>query len=80
MGTLLLPKTRDNYPDRITATFSVYPSPKVSDVVVEPYDATLPVHQLLEKSNETFMIDNEALLSISHYVLKQKEPKYKDLN
>merc|ERR1712079_54671 len=39
MGTLLLLKIRDNYPDRITATFSVYPSPKVSDVVVEPYNA-----------------------------------------
>merc|ERR1719162_2031301 len=78
MGTLLLLKIRDNYPDRITATFSVYPSPKVSDVVVEPYNATLSIHQLLENSDETFVIDNEALFSISHNVLKQKEPKYKD--
>merc|ERR1712232_1377512 len=79
-GTLLLLKIRDNYPDRITATFSVYPSPKVSDVVVEPYNATLSIHQLLENSDETFVIDNEALFSISHNVLKQKEPKYADLN
>merc|ERR1712115_654169 len=79
-GTLLLLKIRDNYPDRITATFSVYPSPKVSDVVVEPYNATLSIHQLLENSDETFVIDNEALFSISHNVLKQKEPKYSDLN
>eukprot|EP01084_Bolivina_argentea_P016264 30466_1 len=28
MGTLLLLKIQYNYPDRITATFSVYPSPK----------------------------------------------------
>merc|ERR1719189_609823 len=80
MGTLLLLKIRDNYPDRITATFSVYPSPKVSDVVVEPYNATLSIHQLLENSDETFVIDNEALFSISHNVLKQKEPKYEQLN
>jgi tubulin beta len=80
MGTLLLLKIRDNYPDRITATFSVYPSPKVSDVVVEPYNATLSIHQLLENSDETFVIDNEALFSISHNVLQQKEPKYADLN
>jgi tubulin beta len=80
MGTLLLLKIRDNYPDRITATFSVYPSPKVSDVVVEPYNATLSIHQLLENSDETFVIDNEALFSISHNVLKQKEPRYADLN
>merc|ERR1712050_443962 len=79
-GTLTLLKLRDAYPDRITATFSVYPSPKVSDTVVEPYNATLSIHQLLENSDETFVIDNEALYNISHNVLKQKQPKYKDLN
>jgi hypothetical protein len=41
------------------ATFSVMPSPKVSDTVVEPYNATLSVHQLVENSDETFCIDNE---------------------
>ena len=30
-------------------TFSVVPSPKVSDTVVEPYNATLSVHQLVER-------------------------------
>jgi tubulin beta len=80
MGTLLLMKCRDNYPDRILATYSVYPSPKVSDVVVEPYNATLSIHQLLENSDETFVIDNEALYNISHNVLKQNTPKYSDLN
>jgi tubulin beta len=80
LGTLLLLKIRDNYPDRITCTFSIYPSPKVSDVVVEPYNATLSIHQLLENSDETFAIDNEALYNISHNVLKQQQPRYKDLN
>jgi len=36
MGTLLLLKVRDAYPDRITSTYSIFPSPKVSDTVVEP--------------------------------------------
>jgi tubulin beta len=80
LGTLLLLKIRDNYPDRITCTYSVYPSPKVSDVVVEPYNATLSIHQLLENSDETFVIDNEALYNISHNVLKQNQPKYSQLN
>jgi tubulin beta len=44
MGTLLLSKIREEYPDRMMATFSVVPSPKVSDTVVEPYNATLSVH------------------------------------
>jgi tubulin beta len=61
MGTLLISKIREEYPDRMMATFSVVPSPKVSDTVVEPYNATLSVHQLVENSDETFCIDNEAL-------------------
>merc|ERR1712157_225352 len=80
MGTLLLLKIRDAYPDRILNTFSVYPSPKVSDTVVEPYNAVLSSHQLLENADETFIIDNEALYNISHNVLKQTAPKYADLN
>jgi tubulin beta len=61
MGTLLISKIREEYPDRIMCTFSVVPSPKVSDTVVEPYNATLSVHQLVENTDETFCIDNEAL-------------------
>ena len=37
---------REEYPDRIMNTYSVVPSPKVSDTVVEPYNATLSVHQV----------------------------------
>jgi len=80
MGTLLLLKIRDGYPDRITTTYSVYPSPKVSDTVVEPYNAVLSSHQLLENSDETFIIDNEALYNINHNVLKNKQPTYAELN
>jgi len=80
MGTLVLLKLRDAYPDRVLATFSVYPSPKVSDTVVEPYNAVLSSHQLLENADETFVIDNEALYNISHNVLKQNAPTYADLN
>ena len=35
MGTLLISKVRDEYPDRMMCTYSVVPSPKVSDNVVE---------------------------------------------
>jgi tubulin beta len=63
MGTLLISKIREEFPDRMMATFSVVPSPKVSDTVVEPYNATLSVHQLVENSDETFCIDNEVHLA-----------------
>ena len=45
-------------------------SPKVSDTVVEPYNATLALHQLVENTDETFMIDNEALYDICFRTLK----------
>jgi len=80
MGTLLLLKIRDGYPDRITTTYSIYPSPKVSDTVVEPYNAVLSSHQLLENSDETFIVDNEALYNINHNVLKNNQPSYGMLN
>jgi len=50
MGTLLISKVREEYPDRIMETFSVIPSPKVSDTVVEPYNAVLSFHQLVENA------------------------------
>jgi len=80
MGTLLLLKIRDAYPDRMNCTFSVFPSPKVSDTVVEPYNAVLSSHQLLENSDETFIIDNEALYNISNNVLQNNSPTYAELN
>ena len=70
MGTLLISKIREEYPDRMMMTFSVVPSPKVSDTVVEPYNATLSVHQLVENADECMILDNEALYDICFRTLK----------
>ena len=80
MGTLLISKLREEYPDRIMMTFSVIPSPKVSDTVVEPYNATLSIHQLVENADECVMIDNEALYDICFRTLKLTTPTFGDLN
>ena len=53
---------------------------QVSDTVVEPYNATLSVHQLVENTDETFCIDNEALYDICFRTLKLTSPTYGDLN
>jgi hypothetical protein len=80
MGTLLISKIREEYPDRVMCTFSVFPSPKVSDTVVEPYNATLSVHQLVENADEVMVVDNEALYDICFRTLKLTTPTYGDLN
>lgn len=53
---------------------------QVSETVVEPYNATLSVHQLVENTDETFCIDNEALYDICFRTLKLTSPTYGDLN
>ena len=114
MGTLLLSKLREEYPDRIMVSYPVFPSPKVrnfswresllvagtdppplgffssvtllfpsqkvSDVVVEPYNATLSIHQLIENADEVMVIDNEALHQICNKTLKVPNPTFGDLN
>ncbi|KAF9618846.1 hypothetical protein IFM89_002714 [Coptis chinensis] len=61
MGTLLISKIREEYPDRMMLTFSVFPFLKVSNTVAKPYIATLSVHQLVENVDECVLLDNEAL-------------------
>jgi tubulin beta len=80
MGTLLISKVREEYQDRIIETFSVFPSPKVSDTVVEPYNATLSIHLLVDSTDEVMVIDNEALYDICFRTLKLTTPTYGDLN
>merc|ERR1711959_419142 len=80
MGTLLISKIREEYPDRVMLTFSIVPSPKVSDTVVEPYNCTLSVHQLVENSDESFCLDNEALYDICFRTLKLTTPTHGQLN
>eukprot|EP01084_Bolivina_argentea_P252675 424172_1 len=80
LGSRILQNMKDNYPNSKTCTFTVFPSPKVSDVVVEPYNATLSIDKLLSHSDETFVIDNNALFNISHNVMKIHCPKYAELN
>ncbi|MFS8020787.1 putative tubulin [Helianthus anomalus] len=61
---LLISKIGEEYRYRMMHKFSVFPSPKVSDIVVEPYNATLSVHQLVENADECMVLDNEALYDI----------------
>jgi len=77
---LLISKIREEYPDRMLCTFSVMPSPKVSNTVVEPYNATLSIHQLIENADQVVCLDNEALHDICQKSLKLPIPSYSDLN
>lgn len=62
MGTLLLSKIREEYPDRIMNTFSVFPSPKVivkfenHSTIKREYRGTfITINNIIE--NQNFFID-----------------------
>ena len=60
--------------------FSVLPSPKVSNVVVEPYNTMLSINQLIENTDSVVCYDNEALYDICFRTLKLANPTFADLN
>lgn len=52
----------------------------MSDVVVEPYNTILSLRHLVEYSDATYCIDNEALFNICFNILGEQTPLYSDLN
>jgi len=60
--------------------FQHHSFPKGFDTVVEPYNAVLSFHQLVENADECFLLDNEALYDICFRTLKLTTPTYGDLN
>lgn len=59
-GSLLLERLSTDYGKKSKLEFSVYPAPKMSTSVVEPYNSVLTTHTTLEHSDCSFMVDNEA--------------------
>lgn len=80
MGSLLISKIREEYPDRIMKTYSVFPSSTINCNYSEPYNITLSVHQLIENSDVCMVIDNEALLDICFRNFKLTNPTFNDVN
>ncbi|EIT72903.1 beta tubulin [Aspergillus oryzae 100-8] len=79
MGSLLISRLCDEYPDRVIATFSIFPS-RVPDVVVKPYNVTLSMNRLIEDSDATFCIDNQALVDTCTGTLGQCDPSHGNLS
>ncbi|KAK0041334.1 tubulin beta-4B chain [Biomphalaria pfeifferi] len=80
LGCLLLNRLNDEFPDRMMCSFCVVPSPKVSDIVVEPYNAVLSLSLLVVNTHHTYILDNDALHDICIRTLKLTSPTYGDLN
>lgn len=80
LGSLVLSRLRDEYPDMLLTNTSVFPSTNVSEVIVEPYNTMLSIDRLIDQSDGVFCMDNEALYKICINKLKQKRICYDQLN
>lgn len=80
LGTLLISRIREEYPDRILNTQSVTPAANVSETVVEPYNTVLAAHRLTESADIVQVLDNAAQYDICKNILQFKSTTYKDLN
>lgn len=80
VGSLILNNLKDEYPDQILTTFSVFPSPKMANIVIDPYNCVLSLNELISKSGQVFYFDNDELYDIAYKKLKLFTPTFGDLN
>lgn len=64
LGSFLISKLREEYPDRGMMTFSVTPSSKVSNWPLEAYNHVFAENILIENTDNTILLDNSALHNI----------------
>lgn len=80
LGSLLIDRLREEFQDRIITTFTAWPSGKLSNSAVEPYNAMLSVPHLVDNTHATYCFDTEALFNICQRSLGISEPSLSDLN
>jgi len=80
LGALMLERIAVDYRKKSKLGFEVYPSPTISTCVVEPYNALLTTHWLLDHTEVSVVLDNEAIYEICQKWLDRKRPSYDNLN
>merc|ERR1711908_96489 len=80
LAFLLLERLSVDYGKKSKLSFTTWACPQVSTAVVEPYNTVLCVHSLLEHTDVTVMMDNEALYDICRRNLDIERPTYTNLN
>ena len=68
------------YGKKTNLQFSIYPAPRISTAVVEPYNSVLATHNTLEYSDCSIVMDNEAVYGLCHRNLNVERPTYINLN
>lgn len=78
--SLLMERLTVEFGKKAKLEFAVYPAPRISTAVVEPYNSVLTTHGSMEHSDCAFMVDNEAIYGICKRNLDISRPSYVNLN
>ncbi|XP_026977286.1 tubulin alpha chain-like 3 [Sagmatias obliquidens] len=78
--SLLMEQLSRDYSTKAKLEFSVYPAPRISTAIVEPYNTILTTHPTIEHADCTFLVDNEAIYDICHRKLDVEHPSYASIN
>merc|ERR1711972_646746 len=80
LGALILERIAVDYRKKSKIGFEIYPAPKISTCIVEPYNAMLSTHWLLDHTEVSIVLDNEAIYAICQKQLDILRPSYAQLN
>jgi hypothetical protein len=80
LGTLLLNSLKIIYPQHIVMSTSVLPSPRVSETVVESYNAMLSLAKMRQGGLPVLAFDNEVLYGMCIRLLSITVPTFGNLN
>merc|ERR1711964_180401 len=80
MGALILERLAVDYRKKTKIGFEIYPWPQISTAIVDPYNALLSTHWLLDHTEVSIVLDNESCYDICNASLDLKNPTYDNLN
>merc|ERR1712077_177596 len=80
LGALILERIAVDYRKKSKIGFEIYPSPNISTCIVEPYNGLLSTHWLLDHTDVSLVLDNEALYEICKKELDLTKPSHSNLN
>jgi len=80
LGMLILERLAVDYRKKSKIGFEIYPAPSISTCIVEPYNGLLSTHWLLDHTEVSLVLDNEAMYNICQEKLKIDKVQYSHLN
>lgn len=81
MGSYMLEKLTDRFPNKLIQTYSVFPNQdEISDVVVQPYNSLLTLKRLAQNADCVVVLDNTALNRIATDRLHIPNPSFTQIN